>query len=257
MEQLLILLGISVGINLIMFLIAFRFKTDKLTDISYAVTFVTLAFYGLISSHASITLIILTSMICIWALRLGLYLLQRIRRIGKDSHFDDKREKFWSFLGFWLLQGFTVWVVMLPSNLYYVSGGSQISILSLIGILLWICGLTIEAISDMQKYNFINNEKNKGKWIEQGLWKYSRHPNYLGEIMVWLGIYIFTLTGLNTVQSFIGLISPMYIATLLIFVSGIPLLEKSADERWGKDPKYQTYKKQTSVLLLLPKRKIK
>lgn len=258
MNFLLTLFIISIAINLFMFFIAYYFKTDKLTDISYALTFVTLAVIGLINSNGTVLSVILTLMICIWAARLGIYLLKRIRKIGKDDRFDGKREKFWSFLGFWLLQGATVWVVMLPSSMFYSNRNTEIannSITSIIGIIIWLTGLSIETIADYQKYKFINDINNKGKWIDVGLWKYSRHPNYFGEIMLWFGIYLFTLSGFDTIQSLIGLIGPLYIASLIIFVSGIPILEKSADLRWGKDQNYQLYKKQTSVLVLLPNRK--
>lgn len=241
-----------------MFVIAYYFKTDKLTDISYALTFVTLAVIGLINSNGNVPSIILTLMICVWAARLGIYLLKRIRKIGKDDRFDGKREKFWSFLGFWLLQGATVWVVMLPSSMFYSNQSVEVSIISIasiFGIGIWLTGLVIETIADYQKYKFINDINNKGKWIDVGLWKYSRHPNYFGEIMLWFGVYLFTLSGLDSVQALVGLIGPLYIATLILFVSGLPLLEKSADKRWGEDQNYQLYKKQTSVLVLLPNRK--
>lgn len=253
MDTLLFLFILSVILNVFMFFIAYYFKTDKLTDISYALTFVLLSILGLINSNKSLSSIILTLMLCIWAFRLGMYLLKRIRKIGKDKRFDDKRDKFWSFLGFWLLQGISVWIVMLPSNLFYSIDSSKVSFLTIIGIGIWAIGLIIEAIADYQKFQFINNIQNKGKWIETGLWKYSRHPNYFGEIVLWCGIYVFTLSGLTASQSLIGLIGPLYIATLIIFVSGIPLLEKSADKKWGEDKNYQTYKKQTSILALLPK----
>ena len=252
MNLLLAFFIISVTANLAMFVIAFYLKTDKLTDISYALTFVILALIGLINANFTFTAIILTFMICLWAARLGVYLLQRIRRIGKDKRFDGRRENFWSFLSFWLLQGITVWVVMLPSNLSYTSEVSKITIVSVIGITLWIAGLVIETVADYQKYKFINDSNNKGKWIDTGLWKYSRHPNYFGEIALWIGIYLFTLPGLSTLQAFIGLLGPVYIASLIMFVSGIPLLEKSSDARWGNDKNYQMYKKRTSVLVLLP-----
>jgi len=255
MEMLLTLLIISIAINLSMFVVAYLFKTDKLTDISYAVTFVVLSVYGLASSVASFPYIILAAMICIWAFRLGAYLLKRIGRIGKDKRFDGKREKFLPFLQFWLLQGITVGVVMLPSILFFSYGTGKIGIVSIVGVVLWLLGLIIEAIADDQKYKFINDINNKGKWIDIGLWKYSRHPNYFGEILLWVGIYIFTLSGLSVMQGLIGLSGPLYIAVLIIFVSGIPLLEKSAYRKWGENKGYLEYKNQTSILLLLPKRK--
>ena len=103
-------------------------------------------------------------------------------------------------------------------------------------------------------FNFIQNKKNKGKWIDTGLWAYSRHPNYFGEILVWLGMHIAVVSGLVTAnQQLVASISPLFIAFLLLFVSGVPLLEKSAEKRWGKNKKYQQYKVTTSLLIPLPK----
>ena len=104
-------------------------------------------------------------------------------------------------------------------------------------------GLLIEGVADMQKFNFIQNKKNKGKWINTGLWKYSRHPNYFGEILMWYGVYVASYTWLTDRNSLIATLSPLFITFMLIGVSGIPLLEKSADKRWGKDKKYKDYKR--------------
>lgn len=255
METLLTLLLLSLGINLAMFFVAYYFRTDKLTDISYAVTFVLLSLIGLTNTEVTNTSIVLTLMVCMWAFRLGSYLLQRIQRIGKDKRFDDKRDKFWSFLGFWLIQGVTVWIVMIPTLLYYSNPSKVVVTLTVVGFFVWFLGLLIETIADSQKYNFINDTKNKGKWIDIGLWKYSQHPNYFGEIVLWFGVYLFTFSGLTDMQRIFGLISPLYIYSLIVFVSGIPLLEKSGEAKWGTDENYQLYKKQTSVLFILPKLK--
>jgi len=239
----------SVGVNMLMFLPAYFFKTDKLTDISYALTFIALAIFGLINHAITFPSLILALMIFAWAIRLGAYLLSRIRKIGKDKRFDDKREKFWSFAAFWLIQGVTVWVVLLPSNLFFGNDVRSLPAIAYVGAIIWLIGLTIEAFSDKQKYDFINDPRNKGKWVNTGLWKYSRHPNYFGEILLWIGVYIFTIFGLSTTQAAIGILGPLYIALLIGFVSGIPLLEKSAERKWGKDKGYQEYKKSTSVLI--------
>jgi steroid 5-alpha reductase family enzyme len=245
----------ALGINILMFLPAYFFRTDKLTDISYAITFVIVASYGLFVSKINLFSLVLWLMIFFWAARLGSYLLIRIHKIKKDDRFDGRRENFWNFLKFWILQGTTVFVVLLPSSLFFINRVSILSNYAFIGVLIWIIGLIIETISDLQKYRFINNPKNKGKWIDKGLWKYSRHPNYFGEITLWIGVYIYTLFGLNTIQSIVGAIGPLYIASLIIFVSGLPMLEKKADARWGNDKNYQKYKSKTSILIPLPQKK--
>lgn len=240
---------ISISFNIFMFIPAYFYKTDKLTDLSYAISFVVLALYGLFLSGLTFPSIILFVMIFLWALRLGVYLFIRINRIKKDSRFDEMRSKFWSFLGFWLLQGLTVWAVLIPSTLFFLNRVEGVSAVGIVGILIWLFGLVTETIADLQKYKFMNNPKNRGKWIQSGLWKYSRHPNYFGEITLWFGVFIYTLIGLNFSQAILGLIGPVYISILIIFVSGIPLLEKAADKKWGKNKNYQEYKENTSVLV--------
>jgi steroid 5-alpha reductase family enzyme len=119
----------------------------------------------------------------------------------------------------------------------------------LVGILVWIVGFFFESVADQQKYLFKKSLGNKGKWIASGLWKYSRHPNYFGEILCWVGIYIFTTSALSGYSLLVGLISPLFIAGLLIFVTGIPPLERYADKTWGKNKDYLEYKRRTSVLV--------
>lgn len=160
-----------------------------------------------------------------------------------------KRDSFWKFGGFWTLQALTVWVVMLSTLLFFDAETEPTWWLALIGFALWAKGLAIESIADMQKYTFTQNPKNKGKFISTGLWARSRHPNYWGEIMVWVGVYVFTVSALDGMNQLIALISPLFITAMLLFVSGIPLLEKGADKRWGKDKKYQEYKKNTPILI--------
>lgn len=249
MDNLLITFIIALGINLIMFIPAYLFKTDKLTDISYSITFVVVAIFGLMQSSMNLAHILLFLMIFIWAFRLGTYLLMRIRKIGKDNRFDSMRESIVKFGSFWVLQGITVFVVLIPGIYFFNINLEQLSFLSFSGLLIWLVGLMIEATGDYQKTTFINNPANKGKWVNTGLWKYSRHPNYLGEILVWIGVYLYILPALNTEQALIGLISPVFITTLLLFVSGIPLLEKSANKKWGNDYKYNLYKNSTGILL--------
>ena len=231
-----------------MFLPAFYFKTDKLTDISYAVTFVVITLFVLLNNEVSFGKIVLLLMIFTWAVRLGGYLLMRIRKTGRDARFDDMRSSFVKFGRFWILQAVSVWVIMLSSTLFF-SNTSNLTALSLLGFIVWLIGVLIEGFSDFQKFKFSSNPKNKGKWIEEGLWKYSRHPNYLGEIMVWVGVYLFVFPSLLGLEVLVGLVSPLFITILLLFVSGIPILEKNSDKKWGNKKEYQEYKKRVGVII--------
>ena len=247
--MLLSVLYLCLGLNMLMFIPAYFFRTDKLTDISYALSFIVSLLIIMPWSQLQLPVTILVVMIALWAGRLGAYLLIRIHKMKKDSRFDVMRQHPWQFVRFWLLQGLTVWIVLMPS-IYFISiNPAQMSTLTYFGLALFLLGLLIEAVADYQKYVFINQPSNQGQWIATGLWKYSRHPNYLGEIIVWIGVYLYCFTNLTPIIQIIGLISPLYIASLIIFVSGIPLLEKSADARWGNNPQYQSYKNNTGVLL--------
>ncbi|KYK26044.1 hypothetical protein AYK26_01190 [Euryarchaeota archaeon SM23-78] len=196
-------------------------------------------------------------MILIWGLRLALFLFKRIRKIKKDARFDKIRGSFVKFSGFWLMQGVSVWLILLPTLIYLNSEVKEIGLVSFIGFLIWMTGLLIESTADKQKFAFKNNLKNKGKWIENGLWKYSRHPNYFGEMLCWIGIYIYCLPTLSAslLNTLVGLVSPLYIIFILRFVTGVPKLEKHADTKYGRNKKYQEYKKRTSMIILWPRRK--
>lgn len=246
-------LGLSLIINIAMFLVAFKLQSDKLTDASYAVTFIVLAVYSTVIAGFSAFHLVLLATVVLWAIRLGSFLLYRVSVIGKDSRFDQMRGNFVKFSGFWILQAVTVWVLMLPV-LLASQHDTAVEPPVIVGLIIWLVGLSIEAIADLQKFRFSQKPENKGKWIESGIWKYSRHPNYFGEIMVWLGVYMIAVQALPIVPALVALASPLFIATLLLFVSGIPLLEKAADARWGDNPKYKAYKRRTSILIPLPPR---
>jgi steroid 5-alpha reductase family enzyme len=123
-----------------------------------------------------------------------------------------------------------------------------LGLIAYLGIIIWATGLVIETIADAQKFMFNNDPEKKGRWIDEGLWHYSRHPNYFGEILCWIGIYVYAFYP-EFEQGLVGLISPLFIILLLLFISGIPLLEKASDEKWGHNHEYKKYKRTTSVLI--------
>lgn len=254
MELLVLLFAASVVINGAMFVVAYKLQSDKLTDASYAVTFIVLALIAQFFSPGQTLHWLVTAMVGIWALRIGGFLLYRVVKVGKDRRFDGIREHFWQFGKFWAGQALSVWVLMLPIGLLS-NETTSLAPLSMIGIALWAIGVIIESVADAQKYAFHENPANKGKWIESGIWRYSRHPNYFGEILVWVGVYVTVVPALTGASALIGLVSPIFIAALLLFVSGVPPLEKSADKRWGNDPAYKRYKQSTSLIVPLPKQK--
>jgi steroid 5-alpha reductase family enzyme len=139
---------------------------------------------------------------------------------------------------------------MIPVAIAQHNGGTITPLI--ISVLVWAFGLFIEAIADFQKFTFKRLSDSKNQWIKDGLWKYSRHPNYFGEILVWIAIYMYSFNALSGWQKLVCLASPLLITILLVFISGIPILEKSADKRWGKLPEYKVYKAKTPLLILFP-----
>lgn len=253
--MLLTLLGISLCINIVLFLVAYRLRSDKLTDASYALSFIVLSVVVLFWADGRWLNLVALLMVWLWAIRIGSFLLYRVLKAGKDSRFDGIREDFWAFGRFWFGQGLAVWVLLIPYFLVVAQGGGDWSALSWIGLLVWGGGFVVETIADLQKYRFTHNPAHKNQWITSGLWRYSRHPNYFGEILVWIGLYLFALPHIGLAGIIFGVLSPVFITVLLLFVSGIPPLEKSADKRWGNLADYQEYKRQTSILIpLRPKR---
>ncbi|MDC7234802.1 MAG: DUF1295 domain-containing protein [Spirochaetales bacterium] len=247
----------SIIINFSFFLIALIFKTDKVTDLSYSLTFAVLAPVLLFSAGKGYSLIqiLLMGSILLWAIRLGSYLLKRILITKTDDRFDDKRNNPANLIRFWILQTTAVWIIMMPYTLFLISRNIDLPAgLVIFGFIIFLTGFIIEIVSDVQKFRFKSQEQNKGKWMDKGLWKYSRHPNYFGEILVWWGLFIVVLPGLSG-WNLLTAAGPVSITLLLLFVSGIPLLEKSAEKKYGSNPDYIRYRDRTSLLVPMPHRK--
>lgn len=251
---------LMLGIQVVFFAFAVTLKTDKVTDLSYSLTFVIVALVLLLSlGTISVPHVLVTAFIVIWGARLGSYLFARIIKLKKDDRFDGIRENPLSFTGFWLLQAVTIWIVMLPATVLLskevltTGVGSPVTFFTWLGAALWIIGFSIEAVADAQKYRFRNDPANKGKWIRDGLWKNSRHPNYFGEMVCWWAIFVITAPYLQGSQ-WITIIGPVFLTLLLLKISGIPTVEKKAEQKYGDNPEYQKYKKQTSTLLPLPRK---
>lgn len=253
MNELIIYLAVSVLLNLSLFIVAFRLQSDKLTDASYALSFIILIVFAALMSGFSWYVLVGALLICVWALRIGIFLVYRVIKTGKDARFDAFRSSFFRFMRFWLLQAVTAWVLLIPLFFAFRSElTTNIPFISIVGAVTLLIGVGIEAVADSQKWQFSQVKSNKGKWIGTGIWRYSRHPNYFGEILVWVGVFLYSLPVLSTVEIFVALVSPLLITSLLLFVTGIPLLEKSADKRWGGIQAYKDYKYRTSILIPFP-----
>jgi len=242
-------------IQTLFFLFAAFYQTDKLTDLSYGLTFILAAAYLLISQkNFFLPQLLLMLMISLWGLRLSIYLFIRILKIKKDKRFDKIRHRFFKFARFWLFQAISVWLISLPTIIVLSSSQKKpLNLLMVLGLFIWLGGLIIETIADYQKFIFKSRPENKNKWIASGLWSLSRHPNYFGEMLCWWGIFIFSLPFLNNWQ-YLAIISPLFIAFILLFVSGVPPLEKRYQQKYGKNPQYQAYKKRVRLILLWSKK---
>ena len=247
---------LSLAVQALFFAFAAYLRTDKVTDLSYSLSFIVITAFLLVAERAFAPLQLLVALLVLaWAFRLGSYLFARILRMGKDERFDDKRGNFREFLKFWILQAFAVWVIMLPVTvLPSLDGVADLGAVSLAGVFLWAIGFVIEAASDAQKAAFKKEPANSGRWIDSGLWRFSRHPNYFGEILQWWGVFVAAAPAFPPL-AFLTVAGPLSISLLILFVSGVPLLEKSADRKYGADPGYQDYKRRTSILVPLPPRK--
>ena len=233
----------------LLFIPAFIFKTEKFYDLTGSLSYITIILYVLISSNNGINNfgnVILSSLIIIWTLRLGSFLFFRIKKAGEDKRFREIKKSFsWFFMAF-TFSGMWVSICALCA-LTGISNGIELTGATYIGILLFVIGFTLEIIADTQKTNFRKLKDNKDKFITTGLWKYSRHPNYLGEIILWIGVAIISYSSLEINQLF-TLISPIFTYLLLVYVSGINLLEKSGEKKWGGLNEYKKYKKETPRL---------
>lgn len=247
-------LVVSLAINAAFFAVAALRRTDVVTDLSYSLSFAVLAVVLPFLGAGDAVQLVASLLVVIWAVRLGGYLFARIRRMKVDHRFDEMRDDPLRFARFWLLQAVAVAVIMLPVS-YVVSrdGAPGFGVWAVAGTAIWLVGLAIEAVADRQKSAFKSSPEGRDRFVDTGLWKYSRHPNYFGEILVWWGMFVYAVPFLDGWAWLVAL-GPVFITLLLLFVSGIPLLERSADEKYGGDPAYREYRRRTSILVPLPPR---
>ena len=246
------LISMAVIIQFAIFLPSFIFQTEKFYDLTGSLTFISvtsIAYFSLDNPSTIDTILYLY--VIVWAGRLGIFLFRRIIKDGKDERFDKAKKKFFWFLQYWM--GQAAWVV-------FTAGASILAILSpveaeleviaFIGIFLWWSGFLIEVISDYQKRKFRETSDPKTEFISTGLWGRSRHPNYFGEITLWVGMAVISLSSLSGVEYVTAIVSPVFVYFLLVKLEGVPMLERIADERYGELSDYQEYKANTPVLMM-------
>lgn len=240
-------------INWIAFIPAYILKTEKFFDLTGSITYITVLIVAVtLSPVVDARSLLLLGIIGVWAIRLGSFLFMRIRAAGEDRRFREIKKSFARFLLTWTVQG--LWVTFsIAAAMAAITTELrlELGVFAWIGFLVWAFGFGFEVIADMQKSQFKENPENDSKFINTGLWSWSRHPNYFGEIVLWIGVAMIAFPVLRGWQ-LLTLISPIFIILLLTRISGVPMLEQRADEKWGGQEDYEAYKANTSVLIPRP-----
>ena len=239
-------------IHWIAYIPAYIFQTEKFYDLTGSVTYLSVVWFVFLSTYQSISLnfgnLILVLLISIWTIRLGLFLFMRIHKAGEDKRFRTIKTSASQFFMTFTLSG--LWVTLCSMcALVAISSpeGLVMNALTYVGIILFIIGFGIEIVADNQKTAFRSIEANKDSFITSGLWSKSRHPNYFGEVLLWFAIAVISFSSLEGLQ-LITLISPVFTYILLVYVSGVRMLEDMNDKKWADDEQYKSYKKNTPML---------
>jgi len=234
------------------FIISIFKKRNDIADVAWGLGFVLLAWVSFfLVGHSSFRGLIICILVSIWGLRLAWHIYNRNKGKMEDYRYLAWRKEWgkWfyirSYLQVYILQGVLLFLIVLPVLIINRNIGQDINILDIFGILVWIVGFSFESIGDKQLSKFISNPVNKGKIMQNGLWKYTRHPNYFGEVTQWWGIWF---VALSVPFGLLSIIGPITITILILKVSGIPLLEKKMEE----SPEFAKYKKRTSKFIPLP-----
>ncbi|NNE12813.1 MAG: DUF1295 domain-containing protein [Ilumatobacter sp.] len=242
-------------VNWLVFIPSNAAKTEQYYDLTGSVTYLTVTAVALLlSDDLDTRAVVVALMVGVWAGRLGTFLFRRVKRDGRDGRFDEIKVDPVRFFMTWTLQG--LWVLLTAAcALAVITGADRESfgVVGVIGVAVWLIGFVIEVAADEQKSAFKRNPANEGRFISSGLWAWSRHPNYFGEITLWIGVAIVALPVLSGWR-WVTLISPLFVILLLTRVSGIPMLEARGKKRWGDDPAYQKYVESTPVLVPRPPR---
>ena len=233
----------------VLFLIALKRKDNSIADVVWGTGFIlvawsTLIFYGSFTPRQWIV----NLLVLIWGLRLAIRIHLRDKGKGEDVRYKKWRQewgKFFvirSYLQVFLLQGFILLLNITPVFFINTYDAGGLGWLDVLGVSVWCLGFAFESVGDWQLDRFIKNPDNRGKVMDQGLWRYSRHPNYFGEVTMWWGIYLLALSVLG---GWISIVGPLTITYIILFVSGIPMTERFMQD----NPVFADYKKRTSVFI--------
>ncbi len=238
-----------------MFVLALRMRDNSIADVGWGLGFilvaiVTLGFPGEIGARQVLVL----ALVMVWGLRLAARIYRRNRGKGEDFRYKEWREKWgehWrrtAYLFVFFGQGLMMLLISAPILVVNAYGGPALGWLDIVGLMVWLIGFLFEAVGDHQLDMFLADKSNRGKVMDKGLWRYTRHPNYFGEVTQWWGLFVIAL---SVPWGWVSVVGPITITSLILFYSGVPLLEKSMMEK----PEYREYARRTSKFLpWLPKR---
>ena len=237
------------------FVVSLLKKRNDVADVAWGLGFVLMTWTSfLISDDSSARGILVGILVSVWGLRLAWHIHARNKGKAEDYRYLAWRKEWgrWfyvrSYFQVYLLQGLFLFLIVTPVLLINESAGARLGILDFVGVPVWLVGFYFESVGDAQLARFIKNPANKGKLMQSGLWAYTRHPNYFGEVTQWWGLW---LIALSVPYGFVGVIGPITITFLILKVSGIPMLEKKMEE----NPEFAEYKKRVSVFIpMLPKK---
>ncbi|MDE0830008.1 MAG: DUF1295 domain-containing protein [Vicinamibacterales bacterium] len=247
---------LSFGINWLVFVPAYVFQTERYFDLTGSLTYLSIVGVALASGAPDVRALILGTMVAVWAVRLGGFLFARIRRDGGDGRFDALKPSLPRFLMTWTLQA--LWVLLTLSSALAAMTTARpepLGAFAGFGVLIWVLGFSAEVVADRQKGRFRADPANRDQFIQSGLWAWSRHPNYFGEIVLWCGVAVVAFPVLTGWQ-YVTLVSPLFVYILLTRVSGIPLLEARGQQKWGDRVEYRAYVEKAPVLFPRPPRSV-
>ncbi len=246
---------LAFGINWVAYVPSVLLRTEKFFDLTGSITYLSVVVVSLVLvGRYDARSLILGGMVVVWALRLGVFLARRVMAAGSDSRFDSIKTDPLRLLSTWTLQG--LWVLLtIAAALGAITSAEDPGLDWAVwgGLAVWLIGFAVEAGADAQKARFRADPSNEGRFITSGLWAWSRHPNYFGEIVLWVGVAAASLGALSG-WTYATLVSPVFVFLLLTRISGVPMLERSAARRWGDDPSYRAYRDTTPVLFPRPPR---
>jgi steroid 5-alpha reductase family enzyme len=244
---------VAFAIQWFAFVPAYVARTERFYDLTGSLSYLTVTIGALAATalHRSLDLrsALVAGLVVVWAARLGSFLFRRVHRAGKDGRFDEIKHSWHRFLVAWTLQGLWITLTALAA-LVQISDATprrSFDLFDASGLALWALGFAVEVIADRQKAAFSSRPESRGRFIDEGLWSWSRHPNYVGEILLWCGVFVMGAGGFRSWQ-WLAVLSPVFVWALLRFVSGVPLLEERADAKWGGQADYEAYKIRTPVL---------